>query len=94
MEEEMAKSRESVRGILEGSAHQLAFHIGQSVEQTLVARAVGFAARGGDESGEVVVTTEHIRRALDEVLIDEACARVGIFPDGKTKIRISKSQAG
>jgi hypothetical protein len=90
----MAKSRESIRGILEGSAHQLAFCIAQSVEQTLVARATPFAARGSDAAGEVVVTTEHIRRALDEVLMDEACARVGIFPDGKTKIRPSKSKAG
>ena len=51
----MAKSRESVGGILEGSAHQLAFRIAQSVEQTLVARAGGFAARGSDVSVEIVI---------------------------------------
>ena len=90
----MPKPRESVRGVLEGSAHQLAFRIAQSVEETLVARAAGLAADGNNESGEVVVTTEHIRRALDEVLLDDACARVGIFLDGKTKTRSSKSKAG
>jgi len=90
----MPKPRESVRGVLGGSAHELALSIAQSVEQTLVARATGFAARGSNALDEVVVTSEHIRRALDDVLLNEACARVGIFLDGKTKARSSKSQAG
>jgi len=90
----MTESQESIRGVLEGSAHQLAFRIAHSLEQTLVARAVEFAAGDSDAPGEIVVTTEHIRRALDIDLLDEACARIGIFLDGKTKTRPSRLQAG
>ena len=90
----MKTPQKHVRGVLEDSAHQLAFRIGQSVEQTLVARAVHFAGRNSSESGKVIVTAEHIRRALDENLIGDACSKIGIFLNGKTKIRLPISRAG
>lgn len=90
----MAATRNFVGGTLEGSAHHLAFRIGQAVEQTLVDRAVELAARDRDKSKELVVTADHIRRALDEAIIVDACAKIEIFINGKTKTRPSKSRAG
>ncbi len=90
----MPSPRKLVQGVLEGSAHQLAFRIAQSLERTLVARAVEFAARDSDTPGAVVVTSEYIRRGLDGDLIDEACAKIGVVLDGERKTERSKSALG
>ncbi len=87
----MPKPRKLVQGVLEGSAHQLAFRIAQSLERTLLTRAVEFAACDAETSGASVVTADHVRRGLDGVLLDEACAKIGVFLDGKTKTEGSKS---
>ena len=89
----MPKPRKLVHGVLDGSAHRLAFRIAQSLERTLVARAVEFAACDGQTSGEVVVTAEHVRRGLDRDLIDEACAKIGVFLNGKTETGACRSPA-
>ena len=81
----MSTPRKLAQGVLEGSAHQLAFDIAQSLERTLVKRAVGLAASDAEATGAVVVTAEHVRRGLVGDILGEACANIGVFLDGKTK---------
>jgi hypothetical protein len=90
----MAQPRAVVRGVVEGSADQLAFRIGQSLERTLVARAIQLATRDAGKCDEVLVTAEHIRRALDGAVINEACSQIGIVLDGKTEPQCSNSRTG
>jgi len=87
----MSTPRKLARGVLEGSAHQLAFDIAQSLERTLVRRAVGLAASDAEATGSVVVTAEHVRRGLEGDILSEACANIGVSLDGKTKTEGSKA---
>jgi hypothetical protein len=89
----MATPRKLVQGILDGNAHRLAFRIAQSLERTLVARAVELAARDGKCSGEVLVTSEHIRQGLGGDLINEACAKIGVFVNGSRETEGCRSPA-
>jgi hypothetical protein len=93
-EECMAAPRKIIGGTLDGSAHQLAFRIAQSLEETLVSRAVEIASVACSESDELIVTAEHIRLALNADLLGETCVKLGVFSDGKTKTRLPKRQAG
>lgn len=86
--------RKQAQGVLEGGAHQLAFDIAQSLERTLVKRAVGLASSDAEGTGAVVVTAEHVRRSLEGDILGEACSKIGVFLDGKTKTEGSKAPIG
>ncbi len=87
----MAKSLKIVKISLSGSAHQLAFRIGQSLEQVLITRAVKIAGEDANTSSEVLVTVDHIRRALDLSLLEETCSSLGVFIHGEMQ-RPSKTR--
>jgi len=90
----MIRSPKAVRAVLEGSAYQLAFQIAQSLEQTLIARAISFAGRDAGRSGVVSVTADHVQCALDGSLLVEACSQIGIALDGKAEVLRPKALAG
>ena len=90
----MAKPPRAVRTILEGNAYQLAFRIAQSLERTLVTRAIESAVRRADASGEVSVTAEHVKRVLDASLLEEACSQIDIILDDKAKVLRRKTLTG
>lgn len=75
----MAKLPKIARCLLEGNAHQLAFHIGQSLERLLIARAVKIAKRDVDTSNEVLITEDHIRRVINISLFEDACSQLGVI---------------
>lgn len=91
---EMARSPKAVRAVLEGSAYQLAFQIAQSLERTLIARAIHCAGRDSDKGGVVSVTDDHVQYALDGSLLVEACSQIGIILDGKAEVLRPKALAG
>jgi len=55
--------------VLEGSASNLAFQIGQYLQQRLVDRAVTRAEQRS--TTEVLVTTQDIRSSIDDSLLEE-----------------------
>ena len=65
--------------VIEGRASRLAFQIGQFVEQMVLDRAIDLAAREGEV--EIVVTTEHLRRALDDFILEDARDQIGAALD-------------
>jgi hypothetical protein len=81
------------RGVIEGKASRLAFKVGQSVERLLIDRAVELAVREAEASGGVVVTADHVQRALDESLLAEAYDAVRLVINGKEGKR-AKATAG
>jgi hypothetical protein len=90
----MARTPKSVRSVLDPTAYQLAFQIAQSLERTLVADAVKFAAKDAGASGDALVTATHVLGALDESTLEKACLQIGITLDGKTKSFKKRSLAG
>jgi hypothetical protein len=55
------------RVLIDVRANNLAFHIGQWVEETLLDRSLEIVRR----SGASVVTTEHVESCLNHALFDE-----------------------
>ena len=74
-----------MRSTLAQDAHQLAFKIAQSLERTLVAKAIRLAASNADQPVEVSVSARHVLCALDGSSLEEACLQIGIDLDGKAK---------
>ena len=66
--------------LIEARADNLAFRVGQLVEQLLTDRAMELAGR----SGSSLVTVEHIESCLDDVLSDPQLRRVTESSHGGT----------
>ena len=82
------------RCVLEGAASDLAFRIGQALEQSLVTRAIELAAGDAGGAADVVVTADHVRRAVDGSLLAEACLQTGPVSYGTEKAARAKPTAG
>ena len=78
----MSEAPEVVRSLIEADASRFAFQIGQAVEAVLIDRAARVALLEGDTDRETVVVSRHVRRALDDSVFEEACARIGVVLDG------------
>ena len=74
----MSEAPEVVRSLIEADASRFAFQIGQAVEAVLIDRAFRLALLEVDTDRQTVVMSRHVRRALDDSVFEEACARVGV----------------
>jgi len=90
----MSESVEVLRSVIDVDASQLAFRVGQSLERILVDRAVQFAVGEAVSNGRAVVTVDHVRRALNDALLAEACSQLGVVFDGEAKSQRRRSTAG
>lgn len=90
----MADPSGAVRSTIAGGAGELAFRIGQAVERLLVQRAVQIAWQKSASGEESVVEVSHLREAIDDSLLKEACTQTGVTFDGEAGPRHSRSAAG
>jgi len=90
----MSEAVEVLRSVIDADASRLAFRVGQSLERILVDRAVQFAMDEAVPNGRVVVTADHVRRALNDSLLAEACSQLGVVCDGEAKGQRWRSAAG